>query len=113
VSDASRREGGASWLDDASVHDPHRPIEPRDQDREPHPEGVDRRGLREPHRLAGRESVSTAQAAGPLPPRRRNLASERDVAGTAEDDLEHRATLAVGTDASSAVPDVDRATEAA
>lgn len=82
----------------SSVQDSERGVEPNDEDREPHPEGVHRRRVGEQHRLVGSHLVSAEQSAGAFAPSLRDVAAKDRAAGTVEEYPSHLSTLVRGSD---------------
>jgi hypothetical protein len=66
--------------DDPDVHDAEQRVEPNDQDREMHPEGVHRRRVPDEERLIGSEPVEAEQSAEPLAPTLGDTAAEPQAA---------------------------------
>ena len=89
VTAASSRQGQPTRRQDPDVGHAERSIEPRDRDRERHPERVDRRAPFEEDRSSGSEAGPSAEAARAFPARRRGLALEPEPAIADEEHSAH------------------------
>jgi hypothetical protein len=78
--DAAHREERSARRDDPSVEHEATPTDTSDEDVEPHAEGVDRRCVREPHRLVAIHPGVIAETTRALADGPRDRAAERQIA---------------------------------
>lgn len=76
VPPAPDRQNDPPRRDEADVHDPKRPVEPDDEDREPHPERVYRRRVRKEQRFVSSKRGPEQEPSSPLAETGRNVAAQ-------------------------------------